>query len=401
MRVGVLGGTFDPVHLGHLLIAEEARVRLKLDQVMLIPAGEPWLKSEQLLSPSEHRFRMLELAVASNPYFRVARNELDRPGASYTVDTLRELQQELGAETTLYFILGLDALQEFHRWEQPEGILELCELAIVSRPGYQNSNILDRQLARFPQAGRRINLLTVPLIDISATDIRNRAKQGHSFRYLVPEAVEKYILEHRLYLPAEDGTISASSKPVDRLLKLALERGALKYGEFTLSSGKKSSYYFDGRLLSLDPEGALLIGRALVPLLRQAGVDAVGGPTLAADPIVTAVALTSQLEGKGISAFIVRKEAKEHGTAQLIEGPLAPGSRVAIVDDTCTTGGSLLHAIAAAEAVGCTVVKVVVLLDRREGGTEELERRGYDFSALMAANPQGEIEVIADNLSGS
>ncbi len=190
--------------------------------------------------------------------------------------------------------------------------------------------------------------------------------------------------------------MSAPSKPVHRLLELALERGALKYGEFTLSSGKKSSYYFDGRLLSLDPEGALLIGRALVPLLRQAGVDAVGGPTLAADPIVTAVALTSQLEGKGIPAFIVRKETKEHGTGQLIEGPLASGSRVAIVDDTCTTGGSLLHAIAAAEAAGCTVVKVLVLLDRREGGTEELARRGYDFSALMAADPQGQIEVIGD-----
>lgn len=397
MRIGVLGGTFDPVHLGHLLIAEEARVRLKLDSMLLIPAGEPWLKSEQPLSPSEHRLRMLELSVASNPHFRVARNELDRPGPSYTVDTLRELRQELGPDTTLYFILGLDALAEFHRWEQPESILELCELAIVSRPGFQNSNILDQLLARFPEAGRRINLLSVPLIDISATDIRNRAKQGHSFRYLVPEAVEEYILEHRLYLSAEAGTESAPSKPVDRLLELALERGALKYGEFTLSSGKKSSYYFDGRLLSLDPEGARLIGRALVPLLRRAGVDAVGGPTLAADPIVTAVALTSQLEGKGIPAFIVRKEAKEHGTSQLIEGPLAPGCRVAIVDDTCTTGGSLLHAIAAAEAAGCTVVKVVVLLDRREGGTEELARRGYDFSALMAADPQGQIEVIGDN----
>ena len=203
MRVGVLGGTFDPVHLGHLLIAEEARVRLKLDFVLLIPAGEPWLKSEQPLSPSEDRFRMLELAVASNPYFRVARNELDRPGPSYTVDTLRELRKELGFDAELYFILGLDALEEFHRWEQPEGILELCELAIVSRPGFQNSNILDKLLARFPQAGRVINLLTVPLIDISATDIRNRAKRGHSFRYLVPEAVEEYILERRLYCRPE------------------------------------------------------------------------------------------------------------------------------------------------------------------------------------------------------
>ena len=186
------------------------------------------------------------------------------------------------------------------------------------------------------------------------------------------------------------------SKTVERLLELALERGALKYGDFTLSSGKKSSYYFDGRILSLDPEGAMLIGQALLPLVRESGAQAVGGPTLAADPVVTAVALTSQLKGKGIPAFIVRKEVKGHGMGQIIEGRLEPGSRVAIVDDTCTTGGSLLHAIGAAEAAGCTVVKVLALLDRREGGTEELQKRGYDFLALMAANPAGKIEVVAD-----
>jgi orotate phosphoribosyltransferase len=183
------------------------------------------------------------------------------------------------------------------------------------------------------------------------------------------------------------------SDVIDRLLQVALERGALKYGEFTLSSGKKGSYYFDGRLLSLDPEGAHLIGKALLPRLREAGVQAVGGPTVGADPIVAAVALTSYLEGTPISAFIVRKEAKEHGTMQLIEGPLELGSRVAIVDDVCTTGSSLLQAIHAAEAVGCAVVKVMALLDRREGGAEELRKRGYDFAALMAANPKGKVEV--------
>ena len=181
----------------------------------------------------------------------------------------------------------------------------------------------------------------------------------------------------------------------ERLLELALELGALKYGDFTLSSGKKSSYYFDGRLLSLNPEGSVLIGRALLPLVTSAGAQAVGGPTLAADPMVTSIALTSHLEGKEIPAFIVRKEPKEHGMGNLIEGPLQPGSRVAIVDDACTSGGSLLHAIAAAEGFGCSVVKVLALLDRREGGTEELARRGYDFTALLAADPAGRIEVVA------
>jgi orotate phosphoribosyltransferase len=182
---------------------------------------------------------------------------------------------------------------------------------------------------------------------------------------------------------------------VERLLALSLERGAIRYGDFTLSSGRKSAYYFDGRLLSLDPEGAHLLGRALLPMLVETGVAAIGGPTLGADPIVTAVAAASWQQGTPLPAFIVRKEAKEHGTSQLIEGPLAVGSRVAIVDDTCTTGGSLLQAIEAAEGAGCRVVKVLALLDRREGGGEELQRRGYDFTALLGANSAGMIEVIA------
>lgn len=186
------------------------------------------------------------------------------------------------------------------------------------------------------------------------------------------------------------------SETVDRLLVLALERGAIKYGDFTLTSGKKSSYYFDGRLLSLDPEGAHLIAQALLPLLQQAGAKAVGGTTLGADPMVAAVALASHLNGGPIPAFIVRKESKEHGTKQNIEGPLTPGSKVAIVDDVCTTGGSLFHAIAAAEEAGCTVVKVVSVLDRNEGGSEEMRKRGYDFSTLLAATLDGKIEVAGD-----
>ena len=182
------------------------------------------------------------------------------------------------------------------------------------------------------------------------------------------------------------------SETVDRLLALALERGAIKYGDFTLTSGKKSSYYFDGRLLSLDPEGAHLISQALLPLLQQAGAQAVGGTTLGADPIVASVALASHLQGDPIPAFIVRKESKSHGTKQNIEGPLSPGSKVAIVDDVCTTGGSLFHAIESAEEAGCTVVKVVAVLDRKEGGSDEMQKRGYDFAALMAATPEGKIE---------
>ena len=428
MRIGIIGGTFDPIHLGHLIVAEEARVQLELAQVIFIPTGRPWLKAGQPLTEGTHRYNMLQLAVSSNPYFRAVRNEIDRPGPTYTVETLMELCAGLVPATELYFILGRDALAQFHLWKDPDMLLELCKLVVVSRPGYPDGDLLSLT-SRYPQAIDQVIVLPVPLIQLSGTEIRRRAANGISFRYHVPEAVERYIMEHRLYRDALGGsepphshlfskegiegrTLSTEVAPLDdtvqRLLELALARGALRYGDFTLSSGRKSGYYFDSRRLSLDPEGAHLIGKAVLPILRRAGVEAVGGPTLGADPIVTAIALTSYLEGRvtpgevasPISAFIVRKEAKAHGTEQSVEGPLVPGSRVAIIDDVCTTGGSLFHAIAAAEAAGCTVVKVLALLDRREGGSEEMRRRGYDFVALMTATPQGRIEVLPEVVSG-
>jgi len=183
------------------------------------------------------------------------------------------------------------------------------------------------------------------------------------------------------------------TKVVERLLERALELEALKYGDFTLSSGKKSGYYFDGRRLTLDPEGSWLVGQALFEVLKGTGVGAIGGLTLGADPIVTSVALTSHQKGQPISAFIVRKEAKAHGTRQGIEGPLRQGSRVAIVDDVCTTGGSIFQAIAAAEGFGCEVEQVLAILDRREGGSEELSRRGYKFTSLLVATLEGRVRV--------
>ena len=181
---------------------------------------------------------------------------------------------------------------------------------------------------------------------------------------------------------------------VDRLLQIATDRGALKYGEFTLSSGRTSRYYFDGRLLSLDPEGAYLIGQVMLSILKEVGAQAVGGPTLGADPIVAAVALSSHMDGCFIPGFIVRSQAKSHGTGQAVEGPLAPGSRVAIVDDVCTSGASLFHAISEAETAGCVVVKVITILDRLQGGSEEIKRRGYAFVALLEASPEGEVRAV-------
>ena len=177
---------------------------------------------------------------------------------------------------------------------------------------------------------------------------------------------------------------------VELLIKVAEKVGAISYGDFTLSSGRKSSYYFDGRLLSLDPDGAYQLGRALLPILVDAGVEAVGGPTLGADPIVTAVAIASRERPNPIPAFIVRKEAKEHGTERLIEGRVPENATVAIVDDTCTTGGSLLHAIKAAESRGCTIGLVLAVLDRNEGGSAII-KRDYRFEALLTAGEDGKI----------
>ncbi len=402
MRIGLVGGTFDPVHLGHLAMAEEARVQLALDRVMFLPAGQPWMKEGQPLSPVEDRVQMLRLAIASNPHFQLCLEEVDRDGPTYTVDTLTKLLEELRPETRLFFIVGQDAMQDFHRWKEPQKVMDLCTLVVVERPG-QAAVDLAAIAGGNPSAKDRLQVMSMPPMGISSTEVRRRAAAGVSLRYLVPDAVAEHIEERGLYRGESQGqqgkpsaAAGARNARIERLLSLAVSSGALKYGNFTLTSGKKSRYYFDGRLLSLDPAGSRLIAEALLPVLQAAGVDAVGGPTLGADPIVAAVAVVSGQQGQPVPGFIVRKEAKAHGTGQAIEGPLLPGTKVAIVDDTCTTGGSLFQAIEAAEGVGCEVVKVAAVLDRNEGGSAELRRRGYDFAALLRANQDGEIEAAQD-----
>jgi len=169
-----------------------------------------------------------------------------------------------------------------------------------------------------------------------------------------------------------------------RIREIAGEVGAFLTGDFTLTSGKKSNYYIDGKKITLSPEGAYLVGKAIFDELIKTGVDAIGGVATGAYPIVTAVALVSHLEGKPIPAFIVREVAKEHGTMRQIEGHLKQGSRVAIVDDVLTTGGSVSRAIEAVEAAKCKVVKVMVLVDRHEGGSDRLKKEGYDFTTLLS-----------------
>ena len=179
-----------------------------------------------------------------------------------------------------------------------------------------------------------------------------------------------------------------------RLLEVAKEKGALLFGEFQLSAGGTSSYYFDGRLLTLDPEGSYLTAKCFLPTLLDCEADAIAGPTLGADPIVAAIAAISHLEGTPVPALIVRKEAKGYGGKRSVEGPVREGMKVAVVDDTCTSGASLFHAIAEIEKEGCEIVKVLSILDRRAGGSEECARRGYEFLSIFAADNDGNISVV-------
>lgn len=198
MNVGVLGGTFDPIHMGHLIIAEEARLRLGLSQVIFVPAGQPWLKGQLEISAGEHRLEMIRLAIAASPSFRASTVDLDRPGPSYTVDTLADLRLELGEEANFYFILGLDALAELPTWREPERILEMCQLVAVRRPECRDLD-LDSLERSFPGISGRVIILDNPLIGISSSEIRERVAAGLPITNLVPDAVERYIREKGLY----------------------------------------------------------------------------------------------------------------------------------------------------------------------------------------------------------
>ena len=203
MRLGILGGTFDPIHTGHLIVAEEARVQLNLARVLFVPTGQPWMKAEEPLSEAQHRLNMVMLATANNSCFEVSALEIDRPGPSYTVDTLEELQRERGPGNELFFILGQDSLKTFPRWRKPCRILEMCPLVAVSRPGSEAlaPDSLEQQC---PGASQRVVQLNGPLISISGTEIRQRVAQGLSIRYLVPREVEGYIYRNGLYRRSGD-----------------------------------------------------------------------------------------------------------------------------------------------------------------------------------------------------
>jgi len=191
MKVGVFGGTFNPPHTGHLIVAETARESLGLDKVIFIPCSLPPHKTTKSLVDADRRLEMVSLAIAGNPYFEVSDIELQRGGKSYTVDTLRALTA-LYPRAQLYLLLGIDNLIELHTWREPEEIFALAEVIAINRPGFDPSSVRKEYL-------RRVTFLRSPNIDISSSEIRRKAKAGKSIKYLVPSVVEAYILKHGAY----------------------------------------------------------------------------------------------------------------------------------------------------------------------------------------------------------
>jgi orotate phosphoribosyltransferase len=178
-----------------------------------------------------------------------------------------------------------------------------------------------------------------------------------------------------------------------RTLERAQELDALRFGDFTLTSGAKSSYYFDGRILTLDPEGADLVSEAFLTMAVAAGATGVGGPTVAAVPIAGALALRSRQAGTPMDGYFVRDAVKEHGARKQVEGAIRPGAKVVVFDDTVSTGGSLLVAMDAIQDFGCEVMAVLCVLDRHQGGSDEVRRRGVPFRAMLEADAEGNVAI--------
>ena len=199
VKVGVMGGTFDPIHMGHLTIAEDIMRKLGLSEVLFIPAGQPVFKQGISVSPAEHRLEMVLLATASNTYFNVSTIELERPGPSYSVDTVEELKAGLCGGSTLYLIMGFDTLSELALWKDPGRLLRMCHVVGVRRPGHIEIDLSSLE-SSVPGAGEKVMIVDAPLLDISASDIRRRVSQGLVIRHMVPVEVENYIMEHNLYL---------------------------------------------------------------------------------------------------------------------------------------------------------------------------------------------------------
>lgn len=199
MKIGILGGTFDPPHNGHIAIAEEVRTKLGLDEIYFVPSSRTPLKEDAPILSSEHRVEMVRLAVAEHPFFKLSTVEIDREGISYTIDTINELRDSLGTENELFFILGWDNLEQLPYWKEPLEIIKLCRVVAVRRPGYSYPD-MDSLERVIPGISGKVIFLDEPEMDISATEIRKRISNGVDIKHLVPATVAGYIEENKLYI---------------------------------------------------------------------------------------------------------------------------------------------------------------------------------------------------------
>lgn len=199
-RFAVMGGTFDPIHYGHLVTAEAVRDKFKLDKVLFMPTGNPPHKMGRATSDPNHRYLMTVLATITNPYFEVSRLEIDRAGITYTVDTIKELRRIYGNNAEIYFITGADAILEIFTWYNVEELFKICTFVAATRPGFHGKDMEQKLNEIKSKYKEEIFSIEVPSLAISSTDIRNRIKNGKTIRYLLPEAVEHYIRNRNLYL---------------------------------------------------------------------------------------------------------------------------------------------------------------------------------------------------------
>ncbi|NLK21525.1 MAG: nicotinate-nucleotide adenylyltransferase [Epulopiscium sp.] len=198
--LAIMGGTFDPIHYGHLVTAEAVRYQYNIEQVFFMPTGQPPHKSDKKVTHSEHRYLMSVLATAANPHFNVSRIEIDRTGPTYTIDTIRDLKRDYGEDIELFFITGTDALLHIFSWKDAEELLKLCTFVAVNRPEYNIEELIQRIEIIKKYYESKIHFLEVPALAISSTDIRNRVQKGMPIKYLVPESVENYIYKFKLYV---------------------------------------------------------------------------------------------------------------------------------------------------------------------------------------------------------
>lgn len=198
-RYAILGGTFDPIHYGHLAAAETVRERLNCQKVIFIPSGDPPHKKGRVLTDSIHRYKMTELAVRSNPNFEVSNIEINRSGYTYTLDTIKELNNFYGKGIELFFITGADALLEIETWYKVEELLQLCSFVAVTRPGYDKLELEQKLQYLQSNYDSKLFIIDVPGLKISSSELRDRIIEGSSIKYLVPEAVEQYIYNQELY----------------------------------------------------------------------------------------------------------------------------------------------------------------------------------------------------------